>query len=60
MLAVAAAAGLEAQSPPQPARPKPTADQDLQEAQGDVRRAAAQIARVPLSMATEPAFQFRA
>ena len=60
--ASAAVAGLEGQAPPppKPASTKPTANEDLAEAREDLRLSSAQVARVPLSRTTEPAFRFQA
>jgi len=46
-----------AQAPPPP---KPQSDSDVDAARGQQRAAAQVIARVPLPMTTEPAFQFKA
>jgi len=47
-----------AQTPP--AAPAESSDADLEAARGERRIAAQIIARVPLPMTTEPAFQFKA
>ena len=39
---------------------KPSADQDLAQAKAGMRANAAQLARISLPMAVEPAFRFRA
>jgi hypothetical protein len=52
---VAATAGA-AQQPPAP----PTSDSDLQAARDRLQANAATLAKTPIPMATEPAFQFKA
>ena len=61
MFAAAAVASqlAEAQAPP-PAAAKPTADEDLAQAQTALRSNSTQLARIPLPMAVEPAFRFKA
>ena len=49
----------EAQAPP-PAAAKPTADQDLAQAQTALRNNSSQISKVTLPMFVEPAFRFKA
>ena len=49
----------QAQTPPA-APAKPAADQDLVQAKAGLRANAAQVARIPLPMAVEPAFRFKA
>ena len=49
----------QAQTPPA-APVKSTADQDLVQAKAGMRANAAQVARISLPMAIEPAFRFRA
>jgi len=53
------AAALSAQQTPPPA-PAPAAPDDLQTARDRLKANAAALAAVPLPMATEPAFQFKA
>ena len=48
----------KAQAPPAPA--KPTSDQDLTQAKQGLRSNALEIARIPMLMAVEPAFRFKA
>ena len=55
---LAAATQVRAQAPP--AAAKPSADQDLLDARANLRTAAAQVARVKLPMAVEPAVRFKA
>jgi hypothetical protein len=55
---VSAAAGrIEGQTP---AGPPPTADEDFKAAQQRIRDNSTLLAAVPVPMATEPAFQFKA
>jgi hypothetical protein len=63
LIASAAAAQVQAQAPPAPAPQSLTpqsADAELEAARGERRIAAQIIARVPLPMTVEPAFQFKA
>ena len=46
------------QAPPAPA--KPNKDQDLEQAKAGLRSNAAQVSRIALPMAIEPAFRFKA
>jgi hypothetical protein len=56
-LASAAAGRIEGQTP---AGPPPTADEDFKAAQQRIRDNSTLLAAVPVPMATEPAFQFKA